>query len=338
MIGLIGLLTAVMAAGVTRVQSSIKSKVAYASMAQIGLMFIELAFGLVDLALIHFAGNAFLRTYQLLVSPSVVTYLIREQFYSFTPRHRAVADSFLKRIEYSLYVLCLKEWNLDSLMYRYLWNPVKWAGKKIKFLSVVWVFLFFVPVYVLGLFGVYNKQLIPFAIQGQLPFIFAIIALMMVLKAFSERINVWLSWILVSMSHFWVVLAVAFNENFSFDHVHIYLSGVAPSATLGLLCLYRLKMLEGNISLNQFRGYSYHHRTLAFAFLMACLGLAGFPITPTFIGEDLIFSHIHENQVALASCIALCFIISGLALVRIYARVFMGPRVKSIYETAYRSS
>jgi formate hydrogenlyase subunit 3/multisubunit Na+/H+ antiporter MnhD subunit len=96
--------------------------------------------------------------------------------------------------------------------------------------------------------------------------------------------------------------------------------------------------VEGNISLNQFHGHSHHHRVLAFTFLMACLGLAGFPITPTFIGEDLIFNHIHKNQFALASFIALCFIISGLALVRIYARIFMGPHVKSIYETAYRSS
>jgi len=223
-------------------------------------------------------------------------------------------------------------------MYRYLWNPVKWAGKKLDFLSVGLVFAIFVPTYVAGLFGVYNKELIPIALQERLPLAFAIIALMMVLKGFAERNNVWLSWILVSMSHFWVVLAVAFNENFSFEHVHIYLSGVTPSAGLGLLCLYRLKTLEGNISLNQFRGYSYHHRTLAFIFLIACLGLAGFPITPTFIGEDLIFSHIHENQFALASCVALSFIVGGLALVRIYARVFMGPRVKSIYETAYRSS
>jgi NADH:ubiquinone oxidoreductase subunit 4 (subunit M) len=64
----------------------------------------------------------------------------------------------------------------------------------------------------------------------------------------------------------------------------------------------------------------------------------GFPITPTFIGEDLIFTHIHEDQVALATIVALSFIIDGLAIIRIYARVFLGPHVKSVYEMAYRSS
>ena len=51
-------------------------------MAQIGLIFVEIALGFEKLALVHIAGNAFLRTYQLLVSPSVVSYKIREQFYN----------------------------------------------------------------------------------------------------------------------------------------------------------------------------------------------------------------------------------------------------------------
>ena len=81
-IGLVGLVTAIISTATARVQSSMKSQIAYSSVAQIGLIFMELALGLSTLALVHFAGNAFLRTYQLLVSPSAVSYLIREQFYS----------------------------------------------------------------------------------------------------------------------------------------------------------------------------------------------------------------------------------------------------------------
>jgi NADH:ubiquinone oxidoreductase subunit 4 (subunit M) len=64
----------------------------------------------------------------------------------------------------------------------------------------------------------------------------------------------------------------------------------------------------------------------------------GFPITPTFIGEDLIFSHIHENQVILACINALGFIIGGISLIRLYARLFLGPHVKNYHETALHSS
>ncbi len=89
-----GILTALIGHFVARVQSSIKSQIAYSSIAQIGLIFIEIALGLHMLALVHIAGNAFLRTYQLLVSPSVVAYKIKEQFYSFKPKVNTIEDSF----------------------------------------------------------------------------------------------------------------------------------------------------------------------------------------------------------------------------------------------------
>ncbi|MDZ7649121.1 MAG: hypothetical protein U5K54_19225 [Cytophagales bacterium] len=99
-----------------------------------------------------------------------------------------------------------------------------------------------------------------------------------------------------------------------------------------------MKTLEGSIDLDQFRGILLPStQSWRWPFL-ACLGVSGFPITPTFVGEDLIFTHIHEDQVLLAFFTALSFIIDGLAIMRIYARVFLGPHVKSVYEMAYRSS
>jgi formate hydrogenlyase subunit 3/multisubunit Na+/H+ antiporter MnhD subunit len=68
-----------------------------------------------------------------------------------------------------------------------------------------------------------------------------------------------------------------------------------------------------------------------------CLGVAGFPITPTFIGEDLIFSHIHADQILLAIIVAFSLIINGLAAIRIYARVFLGPHIKNYHGVAKRS-
>ncbi|HEY5824250.1 MAG TPA: proton-conducting transporter membrane subunit, partial [Cyclobacteriaceae bacterium] len=118
----------------------------------------------------------------------------------------------------------------------------------------------------------------------------------------------------------------------------LYMSGVLVSGALGYAMLQRLKKVEGNIDLNQFHGHSYHHPKFALWFLVACLGMGGFPITPTFIGEDLIFSHIHEDQPLLATFIAVAYIVDVLSIMRIYARVFLGPHVKSIYEMAYRSS
>ena len=338
LIALLGLSTSIAATGVARVQSSVKSQIAYSSIAQIGLIFIEVAAGFETLALVHFAGNAFLRTYQLLVSPSVVTYLIREQFYNFIPRQRTIEDTLPKKIEYTVYMLCLKEWNLDSFMYRYLWNPLKMVGRRLDFLTLKRVIFFGIPAYLVGLFVVYNEEVLPAEIEHYFPYLFSFIALVIVLRAFTERRFVRMSWLLVIMTHFWIALAVAFNEHFNFDQIHIYLSGVAVAGALGFLFLQLLRAKEGRLDLNKFHGHSFKHPKFTVLFLLCCLGISGFPITPTFIGEDLIFTHVHEDQPVLAFMIALCFIIDGLAITRIYARVFLGPHVKSIYEMAYRSS
>ena len=300
MIALVGLSTSFIASGIARVQSSVKSQIAYSSIAQIGLIFIEVAAGFEKLALFHFAGNAFLRTYQLLVSPSVVSYLIREQFYDFTPRQPSIEDSFPKKLEYTLYILCLKEWNLDSFMYRYLWNPLKWMGKQLDFLTLNRVIFFGIPAYLVGLYIVYHEELIPDNLEHYFAFTFAVIALVMVLKAFTERRFARMSWLLIVMTHFWIALAVAFNEHFKFDQVHIYLSGIAVSGIIGFLCIRSLRAHEGSIDLDQFHGHSYKHPKFALVFLLCCLGVSGFPITPTFVGEDLIFTHIHEDQPFLA--------------------------------------
>jgi NADH:ubiquinone oxidoreductase subunit 5 (subunit L)/multisubunit Na+/H+ antiporter MnhA subunit len=337
-IGVLGLVTSVIATGIARVQSSVKSQIAYASIAQIGLIFIELAFGFDYLALFHFAGNAFLRTYQLLVSPSVVSYLIREQFYNFVPRKQTYEDTWPKRIEYSFYILCLKEFNLDSLMYRYLWNPMKQLGRKLNFITLKWALITLTPIYLIGLICLVNGHLISDEITGYLPTFFSLIGLLMVFKSFTERKNVKMSWLFIILNHFWIALAISFNEHFKYTETFLYLSGIVAAGAVGYLVLRRLRKLESSIDLDQFHGYSYAHPKLAFIFLMASLGLTGFPITTAFIGEDLIFSHIHEEQVVLAFFVSLSFIIDGLSVIRIFARVFMGPHVKSVYEMAYRSS
>ncbi len=337
-IGVGGLITAIISTGIARVQSSVKSQIAYSSIVQIGIMFIEMALGFTDLVLLHFISNAFLRTYQLLVSPSVVSYLIREQFFFFKKREQTIEDSLPSRIEYSLYILSLKEWNLDSIMYRYLWNPLKWIGRHMSLLNWKEALTVFIPLYGLGWLLHLKLDLLPETVYQYFPFLFSSLGLIMVLQSFTERKSARLSWVLIIMNHLWVALGISFNEYFSTAHIIIYLSGVVVSGLIGFAALKRLKNLEGSIDLDQFHGYSYIHPKIALLFLLACLGASGFPITPTFLGEDLIFTHIHENQIHLAFMVSLSFILDGLAIIRIYARVFLGPHFKSPYEISYRSS
>jgi NADH-quinone oxidoreductase subunit L len=337
LIGVLGAVTALVATGIARVQSSVKSQIAYASIAQIGLIFIEVAAGLDTLALIHFAGNAFLRTYQLLVSPSVVSYLIREQLFTFNSE---VAKKSNERnwLSNTFYLLCLKEFNIDSMLYKYLWNPMKWFGNHIAKFSLKGLWLFFGITFIIGLSLTYYESQVPGSIHTVIPTLFAFIGLVMVVKAFVERKSLRTSWLMILMNHFWIALAVSFNEHFSISETVMFLSGIVVAGVIGYMVIMHLKKLEKDVHLDQFHGYSFRHPKTALVFLIACLMVAGFPISPTFIGEDLIISHIHEHQIVLAFIVALSFIMNGLALIRMYARVFLGPHSELNYEIAYRSS
>ena len=338
LVGSIGLITSLIATFSARVQATVKSQIAYSSIAQIGLIFVEISLGLETIALVHVAGNAFLRTYQLLVSPSVVSYKIREQFYNYIPRKKTIEDSWPKRLEYSVYILSLKEWNLDSFMYKNLWNPLKRFGSTLRFITFKNVFYLFAVVFVSGIILAYNPKLVNPTWRFYLPLIYGFLGLVMVVKAFTERASVRLSWSLILTNHLSIALAISFNEHFDFSHHIWYLSGVIISGIVGYLCIQRLRKLEKWVSLDQFYGHIQEHPKIALVFLIACLGVAGFPITPTFIGEDLIFSHVHENQVLLAAFIALSLIINGLAAIRIYARIFLGPSSKNTIGAAKRSA
>lgn len=68
----IGATTAVHATFVGRVQTDIKSALAYASMTQLGVIFVEIGFGMHTLALVHIVGHASLRSLQILRSPSLL--------------------------------------------------------------------------------------------------------------------------------------------------------------------------------------------------------------------------------------------------------------------------
>ncbi len=339
LIGLIGLLTAVIAFFITRVQSTIKTQIAYASITQIGIMFIEIALGLETIALIHFAGNAFLRTYQLLVSPSVVSYLIRDQVYHFVKKEKDLSTGFYKKIKDTFYVLSLEEWKLDYFMNRVFFKQLKDVGNYLNFLTPRNLLFFFIPLYLLGVWFYFNQKNLPIELKEYLPGVIAFSGLIMVLKAFSERNYPRLAWLLVLFNHFCVALAVSFNEKFELEQNVIYLSGVTFAGLIGFGCINFIRENHANFSdLSHYFGYIEKYPKLAMTTFLSTLGLMGFPITISFIGEDLIFSHIHEHQYMLGLFISLSFIVSGIALIRIYARLFLGSYYKPSESNPLKSS
>ena len=335
----IGAITALVATGIAKVQSSVKTQIAYSSIAQIGLIFIEIALGLHVLALVHFAGNAFLRTYQLLVSPSVLGYLVHNQFFHFMPRLPGNRSTLSHKFKNTIYLLGIKEWNMDMFLSRVFWNPFKWIGKKMSFLSSkMAVFLLF-AIYLFGFLAEWFHDRVPGSYFDMLPFVFSFIGLLLILSAFAERGHAIKAWFQVVGGQLYIALSIVMlNENFGHNHMLLYLSGSVLSAFVGWICLKKIEAIDQDIELNRFHGYVYEQSNIGLIFLVACLGMIGLPFTPTFIGIDILFSHIHKHEEILILFTSLSFVFIELAVLRIYARIFLGQHKKMHHPIAYRSS
>ena len=334
----IGLLTSFIAAAISRVQPTVKTQIAYSSMIQIGIIFIEVALGFHFLALFHFAANAFLRTYQLLVSPSVLSYLTHNQFYNFDPAKENKRKLAFSKIRNTIYVLGIKEWNLDFILFRYCWSPFKWIGRQMNFLAVRPLVVVLVIVYLLGVYALSFNEQLPEGLYAYLPVLYSLIGLLLVLRSFAERGDARKAWLTVLASLFFIVLSIALNGPLDLKEILIYVSGTLIAAIAGYVCLYKTKLIDDDIGLHGFHGYSYEKPMLAFVFLLSCLGLLGFPVTPAFIGVDLLFTHIREEQGALIVFTALSFLFIELSVLRIYARIFLGQHKKTHHAIAFRSS
>lgn len=80
----VGITSAIYGTLVSQVQSDVKSALAFASLSQVGIMLVELSLGLYKLVILHCLGHAFLRTYQILKSASIV-----HEFMDYEDAHRS---------------------------------------------------------------------------------------------------------------------------------------------------------------------------------------------------------------------------------------------------------
>lgn len=335
----IGLLTAIIASGIAKVQSTVKTQIAYSSITQIGLIFIEIALGWDEVALIHFSANAFLRTYQLLVSPSVLGYMIHDMFFNFMPKKQEVGTSFFSKLKNTVYVLSIKEWNLDLFLHNYLWSPFKWIGKNLHFISTKGAVALLIIILITGVYLNLHPEQIPQSISKAVPVAFSFLGLIIILNAFAKKGSALHAWLFVVLGQLFITLSVAqLSDNFGELQILIYLSGSMLFAIVGAVCLQKVQAIDQNINLDIFHGYSHEQPRVGFVFLIACLGVAGLPFSPTYIGIDILFSNIHTHDYFVIAFTALSFVFMEICVLRIYARIFLGQYKKATHAMAYRSS
>jgi NAD(P)H-quinone oxidoreductase subunit 5 len=124
--GALGAATAVFAGITTRVQTDVKSSLAYASLAQVGIIVVEIAIGWYTIAFVHLAGHACFRLLQFLSAPNVLHDLhgIQDAMGDRTAAdgaRGAAASSDRARVQ--LFLIALERGFLDSFLDRVVVAP-----------------------------------------------------------------------------------------------------------------------------------------------------------------------------------------------------------------------
>lgn len=330
----LGIITSFVCGAITKSQATVKTQIAYASITQIGLIFIEIGLGFKTLALIHFVGNSFFRTYQILVSPSVMHYLIHNQLFATIKTNKNRPNIISNTIQ----MLSIKEFNMDTTLFKYLWQPFKIIGTKLSFLNNKWFYRSNILLLVLGTYLDINTFNSHELLLETFVYAFASIALILLLLSFNERLSSKQAWVNVFLGHLFIMMSVSLNSHIQLKYLLLYLISISVFGFLGLLAITLLEKNTSKTSLDQYHGNGKKHPKLSLLFLIACMGLIGFPISPLYIGIDLLLTYIEKHQFYIMGLVALSLIFIEISLLRIYTRLFCGIPVTTSEPTAFKSS
>jgi NAD(P)H-quinone oxidoreductase subunit 5 len=122
--GAAGLSTALYATALARVQTDVKSALAYAALTQVGIIIVEIALGLSTIAFVHIVGHACFRLLQLLAAPNVLHDLheLEDALGGRLRPREARAPSRLGRF---VYLMALERGFLDAAVARFVVAPLR---------------------------------------------------------------------------------------------------------------------------------------------------------------------------------------------------------------------
>jgi NAD(P)H-quinone oxidoreductase subunit 5 len=133
--GGIGVATALYSTLTTRVQSDVKSSLAYASLTQVGIIVVEIALGLYTIAFLHLAGHACFRLLQFLSAPNVLHDLhgleaaVGERLASTGGYLQARVSEGARR---RLFLFALERGFVDAVLDRLFVDPFFWLTRQMS--------------------------------------------------------------------------------------------------------------------------------------------------------------------------------------------------------------
>lgn len=328
MVFTVGFITTVIAALSERTQSNIKGRIAYASITQVGIMYIELALGFHSWVLFHMLGNAFVRCYQLLVSPSVVVNLLKVEGETDRPldlaRHHLlrripyfVEHPGLNRLRNTLEVLSIQEFNLELNVRRVLWDSFKTVGECLKWFGIRRIFVVGMLSFVAGFLLTDH----PYVLSASSAIFLMLSAALYGFTLSRDPIQ---AWNIIGFSNLMAGIAAGLIGDGEWDYVLLFDGSIFAFWLLGGSVLRSMERIDFNQDPYAYRAMDERKPYLASTLFIAFLGVVGFPLWPSFIGQDLMLFHLSDAHPWMTPMVTLSLVLNGISASQIYMRYCAG--------------
>jgi len=140
------------------------------------------------------------------------------------------------------------------------------------------------------------------------------------------------------LGHLFGALFLVLASTRDWKYLAMYGAGVITAFIVGHTCLWYLETKDESNALRDYHGAIYAFPRLGNLFFIVSLLFMAFPISPSFLAQDILVSLIPEGHAFQIVLFCLSYLLVGVSTVRLYTKVFFGPHKTSYHETAYKSS
>ncbi|MBN8220110.1 MAG: hypothetical protein J0L53_04250 [Spirochaetes bacterium] len=317
-VGGVGLFTAISASISQKTQANIKGQIGYASVAQVGLMFFELSLGLREVAMLHFLGNAILRCYQLLASPSVMVIYLRQQSEGEVPVQGVggiMGRLLSTRMRHFYFAFSFSE-GYAELIVSGLWRMLRGIARffarlfSVAVITNIVLALLLAATFGRSYFGD-NLNIICAIVLGLSAIFVAVAALGQ--KIDPERV-LWMTAFSAVLKGLSVVYLAPESAQFSL----LYFSGITAGFLMAKLGLHFIPV---NVLATEYAGAADEYPRAMGVYFIGVLWMSGFTLSPTFFGDDLLLHFSAEKFAYETLILGSVFVINAVTLMRSYVKL-----------------
>jgi NADH-quinone oxidoreductase subunit L len=225
---------------------------------------------------------------------------------------------------------------MNTAVSHYFWSPLKSVGRVFAFLDTLPAQMVSVAFFLAAL-GIVASGTVSVRSKLVISTTAAVVSIVFYIRAYATKNAARTCWNLIMLGHLFGALFLGLASSANWKYLGMYGVGVAVAFVAGHVCLWYLELRGQPTTLGNYHGSIYVFKKLGHIFFIVCLLLMAFPISPSFLAQDILLSFIpgsHAFQIVLF-CVA--YLIMGVSIMRLYTKVFFGPH-KTSNEIAYRSS